>query len=143
MLGLVMAMLNFTTIMLFPDTGDVNCMTTKKADCRLFRALPKRLDIWNSHGDKITKLLPGFRIVATSENSNYAVFEDPKRKLYALQFHPEVVHTPRGREILENFVHLVCGCEKDWTMGSFIESSCADRADECHGLEQLIARQRE
>ena len=77
-------------------------LTITKSGCPLFRALPKHLDIWNSHGDKITKLPPGFRIVATSENSNYAALEDPKRKLYGLQFHPEVAHTPRGRAILEN-----------------------------------------
>jgi GMP synthase (glutamine-hydrolysing) len=112
-------------------------LTIKKPDCRLFRGLPKRLDIWNSHGDKIAKMPPGFRIVATSENSTYAVFEDPKRKLYALQFHPEVVHTPRGREILENFVHLICGCEKDWTMGSFIEQSCAEIREKV-GKERVI-----
>ena len=112
-------------------------LTIKKSDCRLFRALPKRLDIWNSHGDKITKLPPGFRIVATSENSNYAALEEPKRKLYGLQFHPEVAHTPRGREIIENFVHEICGCAKDWTMGSFIESACAEIRERV-GKERVI-----
>ena len=112
-------------------------LTIKKSGCRLFRALPKRLDIWNSHGDKITKLPPGFRIVATSENSNYAALEEPKRKLYGLQFHPEVAHTPRGREIIENFVHEICGCAKDWTMGSFIESACAEIRERV-GKERVI-----
>ena len=112
-------------------------LTIKRSDCRLFAGLPKRLDIWNSHGDKITKLPPGFRIVATSENSNYAALEEPKRKLYGLQFHPEVAHTPRGREIIENFVHKICGCAKDWTMGSFIETACAEIRERV-GKERVI-----
>ena len=112
-------------------------LTIKRSDCRLFAGLPKRLDIWNSHGDKITKLPPGFRSVATSENSNYAALEEPKRKLYGLQFHPEVAHTPRGREIIENFVHKICGCAKDWTMGSFIETACAEIRERV-GKERVI-----
>jgi GMP synthase (glutamine-hydrolysing) len=67
----------------------------------------------------------GFRAAAHTENSPFAAIEDPKRKLYGLQFHPEVAHTPRGKEILQNFVFHICGCSMDWTMGSFIEEACA------------------
>ncbi len=92
--------------------------------CPLFHALPAKLDVWNSHGDRITKLPRGFRNAGHTEGSPSAVIEDPKRKLYGLQFHPEVAHTPRGKEILQNFIYRVCGCEMDWTMGSFIEQAC-------------------
>ena len=95
-------------------------------DCALFQGLTAKLDIWNSHGDKLQALPEGFRAVARSENSPFAVIEHPQKRLYGMQFHPEVAHTPRGREILQNFVYQVCGCAADWTMGSFIEQTCAE-----------------
>jgi len=101
----------------------------KSADCALFDGLGEIVDIWNSHGDKLTKMPKGFRAVATSDNSPYAVIEQPKKRFYGLQFHPEVVHTPRGKEILQNFVYKICGCAMDWTMGSFIEETCAQVRD--------------
>ena len=95
-------------------------------DCALFQGLTAKLDIWNSHGDKLQALPAGFRAVARSENSPFAVIEHPAKRLYGMQFHPEVAHTPRGREIIQNFVYGVCGCKTDWTMGSFIEQTCAE-----------------
>src|SRR6185312_4318810 len=80
--------------------------------------------VWNSHGDEVTKLPAGFRAAARTEGSDYAAVEDSERKLYGLQFHPEVAHTPRGREILKNFVYHICRCAMDWTMGSFIADAC-------------------
>jgi GMP synthase (glutamine-hydrolysing) len=90
----------------------------------LFQGLGQQLDVWNSHGDEVTALPKGFRAAARTENSNFAAVEDPQRKLYGLQFHPEVAHTPRGKEILQNFVYHICRCAMDWTMGSFIEEAC-------------------
>lgn len=90
----------------------------------LFHGLPRKLEIWNSHGDKIIGLPKGFRTVARTENSPYAVIQ--RGNLYGLQFHPEVAHTPRGREILANFVHRICGCGNHWTMASVIERSVAE-----------------
>ncbi|MBU3665108.1 MAG: glutamine-hydrolyzing GMP synthase [Chthoniobacterales bacterium] len=92
----------------------------------LFAGLPKVMDVWNSHGDKVTKLPRGFVVAGTTENSKAAAIADEKRKFYGLQFHPEVSHTPRGVEVIENFVLGVCGCAPDWTTGSFIERACAD-----------------
>ncbi|MEI6714798.1 MAG: glutamine-hydrolyzing GMP synthase [Verrucomicrobiota bacterium] len=92
--------------------------------CPLLKGLGKSIDIWNSHGDKVTKLPKGFRTIATTDNSPFAVIEEPTKHFYGLQFHPEVVHTPRGREIIQNFVFEVCGFKRDWTMGSFIEEVC-------------------
>ena len=91
----------------------------------LLRGLGEQLDVWNSHGDEVTALPKGFRVAGTTDGCNFAAVEDPERKLYGLQFHPEVAHTPRGREILQNFLFHICHCAMDWTMGSFIEEACA------------------
>jgi GMP synthase (glutamine-hydrolysing) len=90
----------------------------------LFQGLGGQLDVWNSHGDEVTGLPEGFRVAAQTDGSPFAAVEDPQRKLYGLQFHPEVAHTPRGKQILENFVYHICHCSMDWTMGSFIEEAC-------------------
>ena len=103
----------------------------------LFDGIGDQLDIWNSHGDKVAALPAGFRAAARTENSKFAAIEDPKRELYALQFHPEVSHTPRGKEILQNFVYHICHCAMDWTMGSFIEEACA-RIHEQVGDQKVV-----
>jgi GMP synthase (glutamine-hydrolysing) len=91
----------------------------------LFEGLGTQLDVWNSHGDEVTALPKGFHVVGTTEGCDFAAVEDAKRKLYGLQFHPEVAHTPRGKEILQNFVYHISRCAMDWTMGWFIEEACA------------------
>jgi GMP synthase (glutamine-hydrolysing) len=91
----------------------------------LLGGLGEQVDVWNSHGDEVTALPNGFRVAGTTEGCDFAAVEDPQRKLYGLQFHPEVAHTPRGREILQNFLFHICHCAMDWTMGSFIEEACA------------------
>jgi GMP synthase (glutamine-hydrolysing) len=96
-----------------------------KNKSELFDGLGKQLDVWNSHGDEVTALPKDFRVVATTDGCDFAAVEDPQRKLYGLQFHPEVAHTPRGREILQNFVYHICHCAMDWTIGAFIEEACA------------------
>ncbi len=101
-------------------------LTVKDASCALFSKLPKSLQVWNSHGDKLTKLPNGFKPVAVTENSEYAAIENRARKFFGLQFHPEVVHTPRGSEIISNFVHQVCGCGKSWTMHNYVEQAVAE-----------------
>jgi GMP synthase (glutamine-hydrolysing) len=108
-----------------------------EAACPLFKGLGKQLRIWNSHGDKLTRLPAGFRTVAVTDNSPFAAIEHPQKKFYGLQFHPEVAHTPQGREILENFLFEVCKIKADWTMGSFIEETC-ERIRETVGGERVI-----
>jgi GMP synthase (glutamine-hydrolysing) len=98
-------------------------LTVRDNSCPLFKGLPDTLQVWNSHGDKLTRLPKGFVSVATTENSDYAAIENRATNSYGLQFHPEVVHTPRGREIYSNFVHGVCGCGKDWTMRNYVEQA--------------------
>ena len=78
-----------------------------------------RDQFWMSHADRITELPPGFRVVASSEGAPFAVIADDARRFYGTMFHPEVVHTPHGAQLLRNFSRLVCGARGDWTMGAF------------------------
>jgi GMP synthase (glutamine-hydrolysing) len=78
-----------------------------------------------SHGDKIVDLPPGFAVVATSEASPFAAIADDRRRIYGVQFHPEVVHTPHGQALLETFVRRVAGCRGDWSMAAFREAARA------------------
>ncbi|MGA3265611.1 MAG: glutamine-hydrolyzing GMP synthase [Verrucomicrobiota bacterium] len=98
-------------------------LKVKDKSCALFRGLPQQLQVWNSHGDRLTKIPRGFKPVAVTDNSPFAAIENRARKLFGLQFHPEVVHTPRGREIVSNFVHGICGCGKNWTMRHYAEQA--------------------
>ncbi|PYJ00113.1 MAG: glutamine-hydrolyzing GMP synthase, partial [Verrucomicrobia bacterium] len=100
-------------------------LRVKGSFCPLFANLPETLQVWNSHGDKLTKIPPGFVSAAVTENSDYAAIADRARKMFGLQFHPEVAHTPRGRDILANFVHHICGCGKNWTMHNYIDQAVA------------------
>ena len=81
--------------------------------------------VWMSHGDHVSALPDGFRAIAKSEGAPYAFIADTQRKFYGVQFHPEVVHTPHGADLLKNFTHEVCGCSGDWTMQNFREESIA------------------
>src|SRR5262247_4294192 len=82
-----------------------------------------KYQVWMSHGDRITKMPPGFSVAGTSPNAPFAVIQDEKRKYYGLMFHPEVVHTPDGAKLLRNFVHKVAGLSGDWTMRAFREEA--------------------
>ncbi|MGA2787444.1 MAG: glutamine-hydrolyzing GMP synthase [Verrucomicrobiota bacterium] len=112
-------------------------LTVKDASCVLFRNLPETLQVWNSHGDKLTKLPRDFKPVAVTENSEYAAIENRARKFFGLQFHPEVVHTPRGKEIIANFVHGICGCGKNWTMRNYVERAVEEIRAQV-GTEKVI-----
>ena len=81
--------------------------------------------VWMSHGDKITAIPPGFHVVATSEGSPFAAIADEARRIYGVQFHPEVAHTPRGALILRNFTHRIAGLTGDWTMASYRQEAVA------------------
>ena len=91
----------------------------------LFADLPMEQDVWMSHFDSIATPPAGFRIVATTPDA-VAAIEDPGRRLYGVQFHPEVVHTARGQEVLKHFLYDVAGCRPSWTMTSVIEQQVAD-----------------
>ncbi|KXF78514.1 GMP synthetase [Paramesorhizobium deserti] len=95
-------------------------------DCALFEdvwAPGTRHQVWMSHGDRVTALPPGFKVVGTSNGAPFAAIADEKRKFYAVQFHPEVVHTPDGAKLLQNFVHKIAGIKGDWTMAAYKEQA--------------------
>ncbi len=94
-----------------------------EGDSPLFAHIPETAQVWMSHGDKVSRIPEGFRRTAFSDNTEFAAIEDPERRIYGIQFHPEVVHTPQGKELLHNFCFSVCHCSGSWNMQSFIEAS--------------------
>ena len=105
------------------EYGDA-MITVDRADA-LFADLPASLQVWMSHGDQLTALPPEFIALAHSDTCPFAAIANPARKIYALQFHPEVAHTPRGVDILRHFLYDVCACRGDWTPGAFIATTVA------------------
>jgi GMP synthase (glutamine-hydrolysing) len=95
-------------------------------DACLFQGLGPKERVWASHGDHVHAAAPGFRRVAASTNAPCAGVEDAARRLYGVQFHPEVAHTEHGREVLRNFLFGACACRGDWTIASFVEEAVAD-----------------
>ncbi|MDD3354409.1 MAG: glutamine-hydrolyzing GMP synthase [Zoogloea sp.] len=97
----------------------------------LFRGIQDRtndeghglLDVWMSHGDKVTELPPGFKVIASNESTPIAAMADEARKFYAVQFHPEVTHTIKGKEMIARFVHDICGCHHDWNMPDYVNEA--------------------
>jgi GMP synthase (glutamine-hydrolysing) len=98
-----------------PATIDV------KASSPLFQGLPSKLDVWMSHGDRAEAIPPGFEPIAATPSAPFAAIEDRRRHFYGVQFHPEVVHTPRGKDVLRNFAHGVCGCSGSWSMRAYVD----------------------
>jgi GMP synthase (glutamine-hydrolysing) len=97
-----------------------------KEDSALFDGIwakGTRHQVWMSHGDRVTALPPGFRVIGTSTGAPFAAIADEKRRIFAVQFHPEVVHTPDGAKLLANFVHNIAGLKGDWTMAAYREQA--------------------
>ena len=92
-------------------------------DKDLFKGLGATETVWMSHGDRVEELPPGFEIIGASDSSPVGAVRDPARRLYGVQFHPEVHHTPRGKVVLANFLFRICGLHPLWTMASFIEAT--------------------
>ncbi|MFO7955713.1 MAG: glutamine-hydrolyzing GMP synthase [Candidatus Brocadiia bacterium] len=95
------------------------------AEGGLFGRLPGTLRVWMSHGDRVEELPDGFQVLAHTANCSAAAMGDPERRIYGVQFHPEVVHTPRGTEVFRNFLFGVAGCEGGWSMADFVEEEVA------------------
>ena len=106
-------------------------------DSPLFHGLPQTLQVWNSHGDQLLSLPRGFESVAITENSQFAVIQDLKRQRFGLQFHPEVIHTLRGKKVLDNFLRRVCRCGKKWTMRHYVDQAIGEIRERV-GEEQVI-----
>jgi len=93
---------------------------------------------WMSHGDSISYLPEGFQVTASTENTKIAAVENSQEKLYGLQFHPEVIHTPEGKKMLKNFLFRVCSCKKTWTMKSFINKAIDEIKRDVGGKKVIL-----
>jgi GMP synthase (glutamine-hydrolysing) len=96
-----------------------------KRNSGILKSIEKRTQVWMSHGDSISKLPAGFTATAITDNTPVAAVADARRRFYGLQFHPEVEHTIKGKEILHNFLYSVCKCKRSWTMKSFAKDAIA------------------
>jgi GMP synthase (glutamine-hydrolysing) len=96
----------------------------KASSSTLFKDIesPDSVQVWMSHGDKVTKLPSGFSTIASTPSCEHAAVEDPVRKMYGVQFHPEVTHTPCGAQLIKNFVREICGCKGSWKMDDFVKA---------------------
>ena len=98
-----------------------------------------RLDVWMSHGDRVLEMPPGFRLLAATDNTPIAAIADEERRFYGVQFHPEVTHTPRGQEIIDRFVHRICGCRALWSAQGIIEEAIRSTRERTGGGRVLLA----
>ncbi len=105
----------------------------------LFEGVPEQTVCWMSHGDRVAKTPEGFSNIAETDACPYAAMENIHKKLYGVQFHPEVLHTPEGQKVLENFLYKVCGCEGNWTMASFVEEKVNEIREKVGDKKALLA----
>ncbi len=110
---------------------------TKK--CLIFEDVPEKSVFWMSHTDYVKRVPDGFEITAYTDNCPCAAMADEERKLYGVQFHPEVTHSEYGQTVLKNFIFKVCGCKADWNVGDFAESSIEKYRRELKGRKVLLA----
>jgi GMP synthase (glutamine-hydrolysing) len=111
------------------EYGEAELIVDDAADLFAGIARGTGLRVWMSHGDHLTRIPEGFEAIAHSANAPVCAIRDGRRRLYGVQFHPEVAHTPRGGEILRNFLYTICGCRGGWSAASFIESSIGQIRD--------------
>ena len=119
------------------EYGKTTLVTTENA---LFEGVPRESICWMSHGDFIETPPEGFRTIASTENCPCAAMCDERRKIYGVQFHPEVTHTAYGKQILHNFIFNICGCKAEWRMDNFIETSVERYRKRLHFLAVWIPR---
>ena len=105
---------------------------------KLFKGVKNDSVVWMSHGDSVTTLPAGFKPIASSDGNEIAAMSNPKKKQYAVQFHPEVAHTQDGKTILTNFVFDICKAEKNWSMENFVENTIADLRAKCAGKKVVL-----
>ncbi|MBY0377662.1 MAG: glutamine-hydrolyzing GMP synthase [Gammaproteobacteria bacterium] len=120
---------------------------TLQQSCKLTEGIEDRfqqdtgqpqLDVWMSHGDRVTAIPAGFNAVGVSANSPFAMMACDEKQYYGLQFHPEVTHTPQGQRLISRFVHEICGCESLWTLSNIIDESIRDIQAKVKGDKVLL-----
>ena len=104
----------------------------------LFKDVPKESVCWMSHTDQVKRLVPGFVCIARSKMCPYAAVADENRKLYGVQFHPEVSHTEYGNQIIHNFLFEICNCKPDWRMDDFLDRSVRKYREELNGRKVIL-----
>lgn len=107
--------------------------------CALFEGVPEKSVFWMSHTDYVKRVPEGFRVTAHTDSCPCAAMADEERKLYGVQFHPEVTHSEFGQAVIRNFIFKVCGCKADWNVGDFAESSIEKYRRELKGKKVLLA----
>lgn len=117
------------------EYGKAQLVVDDRSD--LFSGFDGQTSVWMSHGDALTKLPPGFEPIAHTDNSPICAIRNASRRIYGVQFHPEVIHTPRGKEIMQNFLFTICGCKGDWNPASLVERSVLE-IRETVGRERVI-----
>ncbi|MCK8816125.1 glutamine-hydrolyzing GMP synthase [Natroniella sulfidigena] len=113
-------------------------MMEVKKELELFTDLDQQLECWMSHGDAVAELPDGFEVIGVTDNTPLAAIGNQDKGFYGVQFHPEVVHTPQGTEIIENFLYQVCNCQGNWTTANFIEQTVAEIRERVGDDEQVI-----
>ncbi|MBI5416744.1 glutamine-hydrolyzing GMP synthase [Candidatus Poribacteria bacterium] len=119
------------------EYGEARLIIDKSID--IFDGLGREIVVWMSHGDYISKIPQGFNIIGHTRNTPMAAIADENRKLYGIQFHPEVIHTPLGKDILKNFVFKICNCKENWTMGAFIDHTIKAIKEKVNGRKVVCA----
>ena len=111
----------------------------KLEDSEIFKDIPKESIVWMSHVDKVVKLSKGFKIIGSTDNTEIAAMADEERKLYALQFHPEVNHSEYGIKMIENFLVNICKAKQDWTMANYAKKAIEDAREQVKDKKVLLA----
>ncbi|MBM4158287.1 MAG: glutamine-hydrolyzing GMP synthase [Ignavibacteria bacterium] len=110
-----------------------------KKEREIFEGISRKSRVWMSHGDYITKLPANFSVLGYTANTPYAAIGDISKKIFALQFHPEVIHTTEGKKILKNFIFKICNCKANWKISSFIEDTIKSIREKTHNKKVLCA----
>ncbi len=122
-----------------PEREYGKTLVTVDTASKLFKGVSEKTVCWMSHNDYIEQAAPGFAVSAHTDNCPVAAVECPEKRLYAVQFHPEVLHTQEGKKMLSNFVYEVCGCKGEWKIDSFVESSVRALREKVGGGRVLCA----
>lgn len=116
-----------------------HCKVKRKSISKILNGLPKEYTVWMSHGDIVEEMSDGWKIIISSDNCPIAGFENKEMNIYALQYHPEVIHSEYGMEVIRNFIYKICKCEKNWSMGQYIKELIEGIKSQTVGKQVMVA----